>query len=236
MNLEFSAVAAGLPMAASFAMAGGFVAFRESRRRVSLNAAMHELRRPLQALSLLLSSGSPAAARFEDTLEMAVAAVEQLDREVNGRAELPTTHRFPVRPIVEAAAERWQPSATHAQRLLRVVWSAGGAEVEGDPIAFAQAVDNMISNGLEHGSGPILLEADVDKGKVRLSVKDEGGVGAPSRSRVFPPNGFTGRSRHGHGLRIVRRVAVQHGGEFSLTRSCSGTEARLILPLSEGRR
>lgn len=236
MTLDLSTVAAGLPMAASFAMAGGFVAFRESRRRVSLNAAMHELRRPLQALSLLLSSGSPVAARVEDTLEMAIAAVEQLDREVNGRAELATAHRFPVRPIVEAAAERWQPSATHAQRLLRVVWSADDSEVEGDPIALAQALDNMISNGLDHGAGSILVEAVVDKGMLRLSVKDEGGAGATSRSRVFPPSGITGRSRHGHGLRIVRRVAARHDGEFSLARSCTGTEAKLVLPLKEGRR
>lgn len=236
MSLELSTVAAGLPMAASFAMAGGFVAFRETRRRVSLNAAMHELRRPLQALSLLLASSSPAAARAEDTLELAVAAVEQLDREINGRAELAATHRFPVRPIVEAAAERWRPAAAHARRLLRVVWSAGEGEVRGDPIALAQAVDNMISNGLEHGSGSILVEVDVDKGMLRLSVRDEGGVRAAGPGRALPRIGFSGRSRHGHGLRIVRRVAARHGGEFSLAHSCAGTEAKLLLPWSEERR
>jgi len=43
---------------------------------------------------------------------------------------------------------------------------------------------------------------------------------------------LAGRRRHGHGLRIVRRVAARHGGSFRLRRSPSGTEACLELPLS----
>src|SRR3954447_25761137 len=54
MALELAEVAAGLPMAASFALAGGLTTLREGRRRSSLNAAMHELRRPLQVLTLAL--------------------------------------------------------------------------------------------------------------------------------------------------------------------------------------
>ncbi len=234
--LDSSAVAAGLPMAASFAMAGGFVAFREARRRTLLNAALHELRRPLQALSLLVSAPSGPGGPVAGSLEMAVAAVDQLDREINGCSSLTETERFFVRPIVEATVERWRPIATRAGRSLELVWSGGDGELDGRPIAFAQVVDNMISNAFEHGGGAVALEAEVERGLCRLSVRDEGGAGAAARNPVLSRGRFTGRRRHGHGLQIVRRVAAQHRGRFSLVRSGGGSEARLALPVSEGRR
>lgn len=233
MALDSSAVAAGLPMAASFAMAGGFVAFREARRRTSLNAALHELRRPLQALSLLISTPSDPSGSLDDTLEMAVAAVDHLDREINGYSELTETERFCARPIVGATVERWRLLAIRAGRSLEMAWSGGDGELEGHPVAFAQAVDNMISNAFEHGSGAIALEAEVGGGLWRLSVRDEGGAGAAKRSRGLSPERLSGRRRHGHGLQIVRRVAAQHRGRFSLVQSGGGTKAELVLPVGE---
>jgi len=44
----------------------------------------------------------------------------------------------------------------------------------------------------------------------------------------------SGRRRRGHGLRVVRRVATAHGGEFQLRSSGRGTEAVLELPLAGG--
>jgi len=236
MAFDSSAVAAGLPMAASFAMAGGFVAFRESRRRTSLNAALHELRRPLQALSLLVPAPSGPNGSVEGTLEMAVAAVDQLDREINGHPALTETERFFVRPIVEATVERWRPLAAHAGRSLELVWRGGDRELEGHPIALAQVVDNMISNAFEHGGGSIAVAAEVERGLCRLSVKDEGGAGAARPGGALSQGRLSGCRRHGHGLRIVRRVAARHRGRFSLVRSGGGTEAKLALPVSEGGR
>jgi signal transduction histidine kinase len=236
MAVDLSAVAAGMPMAASFAMAGGFVAFREARRRSALNAALHELRRPLQALSLLVSAPASAGGPVAGSLEMAVAAVDRLDCEINGRPGLNETERFFVRPIVEATVERWRPIAARSGRSLDLTWSGGDGELEGSRIALAQVVDNMISNALEHGSGAIALEAEVELGVCRLSVRDEGGAAVSGVGRVPSPGRFSGRRRHGHGLRIVRRVAARHRGRFSLVRAGGGTEARLALPVGEGRR
>jgi signal transduction histidine kinase len=233
MALDASTVAAGLPMAASFAMAGGFVTFREARRRSSLNAALHELRRPLQALSLLAPAPSGSSGLFEGSLEMAVAAVDQLDCEINGHPSLAEAARFPVRPIVEATVERWRPAAARVGRSLELAWSGGDGELEGHPVAFVQVVDNLISNALEHGGGSIALIAEVDQGLCRLSVRDEGGTVAVGRAQSRFRERLTGRRRHGHGLQIVRRVAAQHRGRFSLVRSAGGTEAKLALPVSE---
>lgn len=235
MAIELSALAAGLPMAASFAMAGGFVALREGRRRSSLNAAIHELRRPLQALSLSLPTGSVTGAGVESSLQMAVAAVERLDREINGTGFSTVPQPILVKPLVEAAIERWRPVVALAGRSLQLSWSGREAELSGSPVDLAQAVDNLISNALCHGSGPITVNVDVGRRKLGLVVCDRGGAAATgNRDLLRLHKRFGGRRRHGHGLGIVRRAAVQHGGEFRLRKSGSGSEARLDLPL-EGR-
>jgi hypothetical protein len=46
---------------------------------------------------------------------------------------------------------------------------------------------------------------------------------------------LSGRRRHGHGLRVVRRTAAAHGGRFELRCSQSRTEAVLELPLLDGK-
>lgn len=232
MALELSTLAAGLPMAASFAMAGGFVALREGRRRSSLNAALHELRRPLQALALSLPAQAPVRSGAESSLQMAVAAVERLDLEINGDAPPLEPRRFPVRPLVEAAVERWRPLADGAGRSLRGVWSGPEGELRGDRVNLAQAMDNLISNALRHGSGAIVVEAGVERRRLRLAVRDGGSAAGSDRDRPPLRRLLTGRSRHGHGLTIVRRAAAGHGGSFRLRRSTAGTEARLDLPLT----
>ncbi|TMK57160.1 MAG: HAMP domain-containing histidine kinase [Actinobacteria bacterium] len=234
MTIELSAVAAGVPMAASFAMAGGFVALREGRRRSGLNAAMHELRRPLQVLCFSLSSSAGAGSAYEASLELAVAAVERLDREINGERTGMEVASFPVRSFVETAVDRWRPAAENLRRALDLRWSGDDAVLRGDRIALAQAVDNLISNSLQHGSGAIDVTACVDGSVLRLTVRDQGPVAAPTASRVAWKR-FGGRNRHGHGLAVVRQAAARHGGSFRLGRSEAGTEARLILPLGEGR-
>ncbi len=108
MPLELAELAAGLPMAASFAMAGGISALREGRRRSALNEAVHELRRPLQAIALTAPPPPEQATAFESSLQMAAAAVDRLDREINGGPAPEQVGVVPFRELVEAAVKRWE--------------------------------------------------------------------------------------------------------------------------------
>lgn len=232
--VELAEIAAGVPFAASFAMATGIGALRRSRRRSALNEAVHELRRPLQTLALSLPPDPDGGEAAGSALRMAAAAVERLDREINGEPGTASAEAVSVGPLVDAALARWRPRAAIAGRLLRLNWKASEPVVPGSEEDIAQALDNMISNGFEHGCGPVEIEVREERGRLRLSVCD-GGPEDGGRSRRRDADRRS-PGRHGHGLRIVRRVAARHGGSFRLRRSVGGTEARLDLPLAEGRR
>jgi signal transduction histidine kinase len=161
--------------------------------------------------------------------------VERLDREINGERTGAAAVHLSLRPILVEAVERWQPAATALGRPLDLFWSGDDAVLRADRIVLAQAVDNLISNALRHGSGRVAVGGRREGQMLRLSVGDQGCKGAAG-GRSLSWGLLGGRSRHGHGLAIVRRAAAEYGGSFRLTVSRSGTEARLVLPLGEERR
>jgi signal transduction histidine kinase len=233
MAVALAEIATGLPFVASLAMATGVSAFRAGRRRSSLNEAIHELRRPLQVLALSLPADSRAVG---SALRMASAAVEQLEREVNGGAAETPAERVAMKPMVTAAVDRWRARAATEGRSLRLIWAAGESELRGDRTELSQALDNLISNSLEHGGGEVTVEVREEAGLLRVTVRDRGGQARPQRRGTPIRARRNARRRHGHGLRIVRRAASRHRGEFQLLRSPGGAEARLDLPLAEGPR
>lgn len=227
-------------LAASTALVLAAQGLRAGRRRSALNEALHELRRPLQALALAGAGPAPRPAAAEWTLQMAGAALARLDREINGDggpapALLETV---PIEPLVEAAAERWTARAALAGGSLELRWMAAGAAVRGDRCGLAQALDNLLANAIEHGGERLALEASSAGDSLRLAVVDSGGP----RPRPRPVSGrasgaiarLRGSDRHGHGLAVVRRTAAAHGGSFALRRQPGRTTATIELPLSPG--
>ncbi|HEX5988650.1 MAG TPA: ATP-binding protein [Solirubrobacterales bacterium] len=238
MPLELAELAAGLPFAASFAMAGGISVLREGRRRSALNEAMHELRRPLQAIALAPPVAAERAVAFESSLRLAVAAVDRLDREINGRPVQQSVDLVPCRRLVESAVERGRVRASREGRALSLRWEAGDAHLAGDAEELAQILDNLISNGLDHGSGEVAVtvrQIGPDLRFVVLNRKRLRPEGARSSGEGEGAR-ISGRRRHGHGLRIVRRAATRNGGSFRLRRRGESCEAVLDLPLAGGDR
>lgn len=230
MTMELAEIAAGLPLAASFAVAGGITTLRESRRRVALNEAMHELRRPLQALSLVLPVDPARQEAVDSSLRLAADALDRLDREINGEAAESEVGCVSVKSLLEAAVRRWGPQAAMAGGGVSLRWLSDEQWVEGDQIELVQAVDNLISNAIDHGGGKVTIEGRRDGTWLLISVRDSGGQATRARL-VNPRPGRGSRSRHGHGLRVVARVVRAHGGSFGLRRVERGAEARLRLPL-----
>lgn len=221
------------PLAASMAVIVGAQGLRAGRRRDALNEALHELRRPLQAIALASSApGGVAPRRIEASVRLAATALERLDREINGGTLDAAWETLSPQPLLEAAVERWRPRARLAGGSLELGWWAGGALVEADRCELAQSLDNLIVNAIEHGGPQVVVEARRCGERLRITVVDSGRASCRAR----PPAGaalarLSGRRRHGHGLAVVRRVAAAHGGRFALSRSEQGALAVLELPL-----
>jgi signal transduction histidine kinase len=196
---------------------------REGRRREELNAAVHELRRPLQAIALATGPPRPPLnGNGPPPIELAMAALADLDRAVNGK---PPAGRQPVRlrPIVEGSLSRWRRAAALADSRLELRWGAGSAAVIGDPHRISQALDNLIVNAIEHGGPPVQVDAHLCARGVRIAVRDHGQPAEEVRGI---------RRGSGHGLRVAAAIATEHGGRFAIRRDQWGTVAVLELPLA----
>jgi signal transduction histidine kinase len=228
----------GWPLGASLAAAVIAQELRAGRRRTALNEALHELRRPLQALALAGGGRSSAPSTVRSSVALASAALERLDHQVNGGGLDARREEVLVRPLAEAAVRRWQARARLGGGSLRLGWWAGEAVVAGEPAALAQALDNLIVNALEHGGPAVTVEARRQGGCLRIVVADSGRAARPESRRETPAGTIarlSGRRRRGHGLAVVRRVASAHGGSFALRGSACGSLATLELALVDER-
>jgi signal transduction histidine kinase len=194
----------------------------------TLNRALHELRRPLQALLLLEErcgrpAAAPPAASRRGLLELATSALQDLDGALNGGPSSPPVRRFSCREAVMACLERWRPLAARTGGI-RVYWDAGPAPIEGDAGRMAQALDNLMSNALEHGGPPVVVTGALIAGRLRITIAN-GVRPDPGLRRPDP--------RHGHGTDVVSEIAGAHGGRFARCQTGSGCVAALELPLAE---
>jgi signal transduction histidine kinase len=238
VTLELAQIVAAWPLGASLAAAMAVGGLREGRRRIALNEALHELRRPLQALALVApGSGADEPSAIEWSVQMAATALQRLEREINGEAPASDLATAPMlaRPLLDSAVGRWRARAALAGGSLTLRWRAGEAMAVGDRFAIAQALDNLIVNAIEHGGPEIVVEARTRRGRLCVSVVDRGRGSRPQARRESPAEliaRLSGRRLRGHGLRVVGQVAAAHGGDFRLHRSERRTEAVLELPLS----
>jgi signal transduction histidine kinase len=201
---------------------------RRHRRR--LNRALHELRRPLQALALLdgdegapSEAPGPGSAR-RGLLELACSALAELDGEVNGGSIAPVPREVSCRELLHASLERWREAAEAAGGI-KTYWDAGPAPVICDPVRMSQALDNLFANALEHGGPPLVATGASVAGRLRITIANGPGAADSNGAEAGPD------ARRGHGIELVSRVAADHRGRFALCHTGSGCVAVLELPL-----
>ena len=227
--------------------------WRLVRRRDALNRALHEIRRPLQALALL-SPGAPASGgpllslprgatgsrgSVTEPVLQAIAAVGDLDRELNGgpppgrRSEM-----VAARLMADSCVRRWRSRAALSGADIELLWGGPDVLIRGDGVALAAALENLIVNAIEHGGPQIEVSGTAVGGRVRMVVKDSGTESRPV-GRPDPPAEtmarLTGRGRHGHGLVVAERVVRDHGGRLETAFSPGGSEVTLLLPKASRR-
>ena len=189
-----------------------------------LAAASHDLRQPLQSITLYLG----ALARMLDD-ESAQAVVGKINGSIDVMSELLDAlldvARFEgdavkaeiddvdLRRLLQRIADNNRPQAQEKGLTLRVEDS--DAVVRSDPALLERIVENFVSNAIRYTEeGDVTLRARDDHGAVRIEVADTG-IGMPEDAidKVFDEYyqlGNTGRDRRkglGLGLSIVKRIA-----------------------------
>jgi signal transduction histidine kinase len=210
------------------------------RARVrSLSRPLHELRGAVTALELglgvLLRSctcadvGNRADALYAQ-IERGTAALEEIDRRRTRRLETTVDrHRdlIDLEALVLSRVRCWEQIAPGYRSRVRTEWRAGPAWTVGDSAALASALDNLVTNALEHGGGRILVEGERSGNVLRVLICD-GGRGVFDLSGIGEPDWASAR---GHGLAIAREAVEAHGGRLVTRARLSGTAIAIELPV-----
>ena len=196
-----------------------------------LAAASHDLRQPLQALSLM--RGVLARKIRDDKKEEALALVTRLDETAAAMSGMlntlldinqleagtvnPQFIDFPINDLLERLREEFTYHAGAQNLLLRVIGC--GLSVHSDPNLLEQMLRNLLSNALKYTrQGKVLLGCRRRGAMLRIEVWDTGiGIAEQNLQAIFGEYhqlGNTARERRlglGLGLSIVERLATLLG-------------------------
>jgi signal transduction histidine kinase len=208
--------------------------------RVAAGVA-HEIRNPIAAMRLkaenaLANEGDRS--RSTDALQVVVEQVGRMDQLLQNllrsvqRSEIRRRPVKDIRAFLAAHASLFREQA--GQRPISVEVPDGLQPVDFDATAVGGALDNLILNAIQnsHDETPIMLRAEIEGGRLRLSVSDSGeGVPESIREHLFEPFATGRPDGTGLGLAIVREVAEAHGGSARVLHREDGTTVILDIPI-----
>lgn len=188
-----------------------------------LAAASHDLRQPVQALSLL-----NGALRRTVTDERALAMIDSQQHSLTAMTNLlnslldisrldagavsPELEEFPIRRLVDRLSDEFARQAQH--KGLEFSASSSDAYVSSDPNLLAEIIQNLVSNAIRYtDKGSVALRCVEGGGDCRVEVIDTGiGIDEDQIEEIFSEFHqikAPGASKEGFGLglAIVRRLA-----------------------------
>jgi protein-histidine pros-kinase len=188
-----------------------------------LAAASHDLRQPVQALSLL-NGALRRTAKDERALEMIDHQQRSLTAMTNllnslldisrldAGAVSPELEEFPIRRLIDRLSDEFARQAQHQG--LEFSSLSSDAVVNSDPNLLAEIIQNLVSNAIRYTEkGGVKLECVEDDGLCRIEVTDTGiGIDEDQVDAIFGEFHqckAPGASKEGFGLglAIVRRLA-----------------------------
>lgn len=220
-----------------------------ARERAFTRAAAHELKTPLAILRTHAEALQEdiAPEKREQYLDIVLDESDRMAELVGRLLELSRLESGTAlnREMVDLAAlvrEVWAPlSLQLEQKEITLAMELEEIQTEGDRARLKEAVENLASNALRHGSqgGKIQVRLERQGSQVCLSVYNDGpAVPAEDLSHLFEPfyRGDKSRGRDsggtGLGLAIVRAAVLAHGGDCSVENREGGVCFQILLPLA----
>lgn len=203
----------------------------DALRQVSTDIA-HDLRTPLQRLSVHLEQLSDAVPDDGPAAALAQAAREEADRSVaifrgllqiarieGGGVDLDRTE-VDLRDIAEQVFDLYQAVAEDSGHNLRCNTANVPCPVQGNRDLLTQAVVNLVENALRHT--PVGSELHLSVTPSAIGLQDNGpGIPDGQRSlvtrRLYRLEASRSTVGHGLGLALVDAIAQAHGAELVLS-------------------
>ncbi len=219
-----------------------------------VSAVSHELRSPLTSIRgylELLHDGDAGALNIEQATMVEVVQrnavrlgglIEDLltVSRLEAKGARLRSDRVALNSLVSAVVEVILPQAERKALRLSVGHDENDPSVIGDRVALERVLLNLMSNAVKFTppSGAVSIAVSSQDGRVRVRVSDTGiGIPAEDQPRLFERffraenAGRAGIAGTGLGLHIARSLAVQHGGELTLSSvEGEGSSFELDLP------
>jgi two-component system, OmpR family, heavy metal sensor histidine kinase CusS len=242
------------------ALAAGFdqmlARLEESFDRLSRFSAdlAHELRTPIQNLrgaAEVALTRTRTAVEYREVIELSIEEYQRLSSMIDSllflaRAENAETRinrvKFKIGPAIDTILDFYDAAAREREIDLS---RKGDGAVYADPMLFRRAINNLVSNGLQHapsaGQIQVLVVAG-DNQRVQIAVQDNGsGIGPEHLPRIFDRFYRVDAARSsssastGLGLAIVKSIMELHGGSAHAESELGvGTKVTLTFPGEKG--
>lgn len=211
-----------------------------------LASVVHELRNPLQALSLAVSAARAKTpdsrwdlvGRQVGTLSRLVDDLLETSRIEGGKLEL-RNGRVELGEVLHQVVELFRASSP--ERELQLELGEAPVQVDGDRLRLSQVFTNLVSNALKYSpaGAPVTVTMHAEDGAVRVDVLDRGvGISEDDQRHLFEPFRRGKNVRDvvpgvGLGLSVSQRIARAHRGEISVqSRAGEGSTFTVRLPLA----
>jgi len=221
----------------------------ESMKSMLLDALAHEFKTPLTSIKIAASSildESPdAQAELRTVIEEETDRLDSLVTETIRMAQIEAGDlELEVRPqrvsdLVTSALQKLR--LVVEDRDIRVHQFSDMPDVLVDAELAGLTIRQLLTNALKYSDpeSPIEIRAAVDRGFVKVSVRDWGhGIPAHEQQRIFDPyyrmsKDMDGVPGTGLGLHIARNIVLAHGGRMWVqSQPGEGSEFFLTLPLA----
>jgi two-component system, OmpR family, sensor histidine kinase CreC len=157
---------------------------------------------------------------------------------LEGRRDLGPTQLVPLAPLVNEVEDSLSTLIAAKRVVFENSVEATNLRVRAEPFLLRLALMNLFKNAIEFSpvEGKISVSAKIERGRVRISVEDEGpGIPDFARERIFErfyslPRPSTGVKSTGLGLSFVQEIVHLHGGTIRIeNRADGGCRAELAL-------